>query len=406
VPITHKQYLSQLQLAVDCRRNGRYLWADTICIELLTAGRGNESSLYHTIGQISTDTGRFTKALHAHAIAVELRKAHGTIDTPAEMAAFQPMALGLAQSLMRFGRFEEAWPYWEAGRLNVAWAPWPGCKYLAPEDSPDSVLVQSEGGYGDTFMMMRWLPLLKDRRGAKRVGLMLWEPLVNFCDWSRLGVDQVYRIGIDKITFGEWQYATSIMSLPAVFGMKTWEEIPPPTPTINALFGPSGMPHPFRIAFAWRAEENSSPIRTKSLPLDVASQIIEGICHKDRREDVQMFSLSPEKKDLYSDSSFEQPPYLTYEPERMKDWRATAEYLCGMDFVLTVDSAVAHLAGLLGVPTLVLLPASSCWRWGDPNGDAAAYSAWYGPQLTLYRQPEPLKWDASAIVAALKERLK
>ena len=64
---------------------------------------------------------------------------------------------------MRFGRFEEAMQCWEAGRLNVSWQPWPATKYLTENELPSgcSLLVQCEGGYGDVFMFMRWLPLLK-----------------------------------------------------------------------------------------------------------------------------------------------------------------------------------------------------------------------------------------------------
>ena len=86
----------------------------------------------------------------------------------------------------------------------------------------------------------------------------------------------------------------------------------------------------------------------------------------------------------------------------MREWRDTAAYLCSMDFVLTVDTAVAHLCGLLGVPALVLIPAGGCWRWGVTE---ETVSHWYGPQLTLYRQPVVLEWDATDIVKTLLERI-
>ena len=73
-----------------------------------------------------------------------------------------------------------------------------------------------------------------------------------------------------------------------------------------------------------------------------------------------------------------------------------------MDFVLTVDTAVAHLCGLLGVPALVLVPAGGCWRWGVTE---ETVSHWYGPDLTLYRQPVALEWNATDIVNTLLERI-
>ena len=85
----------------------------------------------------------------------------------------------------------------------------------------------------------------------------------------------------------------------------------------------------------------------------------------------------------------------------MTDWAATRDYILSMDFVVTVDTAVAHLTGLLGVPCLVLLPIGACWRWGLPG----EIPPWYGPQMTYYRQKQPLTWDANEIVAAVKERI-
>ena len=76
------------------------------------------------------------------------------------------------------------------------------------------------------FMFMRWLPLLKSKLGIERVGLMIFAPLADFCDWSALGVDEVYKVGLDKIPFGKWEYSCSIMSMPAVFGAQRWSDIP------------------------------------------------------------------------------------------------------------------------------------------------------------------------------------
>jgi hypothetical protein len=115
---------------------------------------------------------------------------------------------------------------------------------------------------------------------------------------------------------------------------------------------------------------------------------------------VEIYSLSPERKDLYNTDSFEHPEGVALEFERMHEWRDTAAYLCSMDFVLTVDTAVLHLCGLLGVPTLGLIPKGGCWRWSVSEDKT---SKWYGPQLSLYRQPEALIWDAEDITKALLE---
>ena len=438
-----EQYLERLSAAINLRRQGYYPEALKVARDLVKM-RPEESSVWHTLGQIATSTGDWQDALDYFANALRLLVEHGTVSTHASQ--YQATALGYAQSLMRFGRFGEAMQCWEAGRLNVSWSPWPATKYLDENELPSgcSLLVQCEGGYGDVFMFMRWLPMLKSELRIGRVGLMIFAPLADFCDWSALGVDEVYKVGLDKIPFGRWEYSCSIMSMPAVFGAQGWSDIPDTTHNYGlnsstmrkwyaretAGIEPSG---PFRLGFCWRAEENSSPIRTKSLPVEVATEIVDladlGLRVRRSRRDraarlhpdrvrylrqyakthrtpdcltVEVYSLSPERKDLYNTDSFEHTDGVALEFEHMREWRDTAAYLWSMDYVLTVDTAVAHLCGLLGVPALVLVPAGGCWRWGVTE---ETVSHWYGPDLTLYRQPVALEWNATDIVNTLLERI-
>jgi hypothetical protein len=413
--MTDQEYMERLALAVHCRRTGHYGWSrETLNGLMADKDRQSESSLWHTCGQLWTDLGQFEETLACHKHSIELMKSRGTLESHGKH--FPPAALGYAQSLMRYGLFQEAMPYWEAGRLYTTWSPWPGSLYYNGEENVESLLVQSEGGYGDTFMTLRWLPLLKSVKKVKRLGLMLWKPLEHFCDWKEFGIDDIFVIDRDSVGFGIWKYAASVMSLPAVFQLKSWMDIPPPnfrpgatnaTDATDATDADAllvdrhvSAGRLFRLGFCWRAEENSSPIRTKSLPVEAADRISRSFyfaCN------YKILSLSPFKQDIYKAApEFRQPEYVELEPERMANWKATAEYLLSMDFVLTVDTAVAHLCGLLEVPCMVLLPKSSCWRWGTPDKQV---SHWYSGQMTLYHQSEPLQWDAEDIVKASMERL-
>jgi hypothetical protein len=73
----------------------------------------------------------------------------------------------------------------------------------------------------------------------------------------------------------------------------------------------------------------------------------------------------------------------------------TAAVLVSLDLVITSDSAVAHLAGALGVPVWMVLPRSADWRWLH----AGETSPWY-PTMRLYRQQQLGQWaDVFAQVA-------
>ena len=394
--LSDQQFKDRLQAAILLRQQGYYDAARQVAMDLVKI-RPLESSVWHTLGQIWTAIGEFDAAYSSHAEAYRLIREHGVPSTHLE--AFQNCAMGYAQAAMRFGRFRDAWPLWDLGRLNVSWAPWPGSQLWKPDSgggSYESLLIQAEGGYGDIFMMLRWLPLLKQRWRIDRLGLTVFAGLESFTDWQSLGVDQVYVLKRDRIPF-DWQYSQSILSLPGCFRVERWADIQQPC-TIPVPRMPREVGAP-RIGFCWRAEENTSPLRVKSLSYETANEIAEHLL-KLRGDDTAVFSLSPERADLYSSETFRQPPPLNYEPHRMRDWNATAAYIGSMDFVLTVDTAVAHLSGLLGVPALVLLPKASCWRWSVPGEPCHWYKS-----LNLYRQPEALEWDAEEIAEQTSEIL-
>ena len=84
----------------------------------------------------------------------------------------------------------------------------------------------------------------------------------------------------------------------------------------------------------------------------------------------------------------------------LHDFADTAGLLSQLDLVISVDTAVAHLAGAMGKPTWVLLPFIADWRWLQDRND----SPWY-PTARLFRQATPGDWTAviARVVDALRE---
>jgi hypothetical protein len=75
----------------------------------------------------------------------------------------------------------------------------------------------------------------------------------------------------------------------------------------------------------------------------------------------------------------------------LDDFAQTAAALKALDLLVTTDTAIAHLAGALGVPTIVMLPYAADWRWGIDRAE----SPWY-PSLRLVRQARPGDWEELA----------
>jgi hypothetical protein len=82
----------------------------------------------------------------------------------------------------------------------------------------------------------------------------------------------------------------------------------------------------------------------------------------------------------------------------LRDFSDTAALLDLMDFVITIDTSVAHLAGAMGKPVWILLPYSADWRWLLDRND----SPWY-PSAQLFRQRSLGDWDG--VIAQVQKEL-
>ena len=81
--------------------------------------------------------------------------------------------------------------------------------------------------------------------------------------------------------------------------------------------------------------------------------------------------------------------------DELSDFADTAALVAALDLVISVDTAVAHLAGALGKPVWILNRYDSCWRWLLDRAD----TPWY-PTARLFRQPAPGDWESMIAQAA------
>lgn len=271
-----------------------------------------------------------------------------------------PAALGLASLYLSVGRYREGWPLMEA-RVDLPGAlippgppsipPWRGEPVAGK-----AILVCPEQGFGDHIQMARFAATLK-ARGAARVTLSCRPPLAALLA-AVDGVDAVISLPPGEVvSVGVHDYWTRYFSLPHHLGI-TLETLP--SAPYVAVPADRRATRGAGVGICWQVSATGANARNKALPADLARRLL----------DLGAVSLHPE------DTGAE-------------DFADTAAILEPLDLVISVDTAVAHLAGAMGKPCWTLVPGRlTDWRWGR-SGDT---SPWY-PATRLYRQAPGEDWS-------------
>lgn len=285
------------------------------------------------------------------------------------------------------GDYARGWPAyewrWKCKRTTplptITKPRWDG----APLDGR-TILLYGEQGLGDTIQFARYAALCKARGG--RVLVQCQNALLRLLSQTP-GIDGLVGWGATPPPFDVWQ---PLMSLPAVFGT-TVDTIPAeapyvhPDPDLVAFWRRQLAPaRGFRVGIAWQGSPRHAWDRHRSVALDQFEPLA-------RVPGVQLISL---QKGTGSDqlSADRRVPVLSLGnlvDETSGPFMDTAAILANLDLVITIDTAIAHLAGAMGVPTWVALTYTPDWRWLLGRAD----SVWY-PSLRLFRQPKFGDWPA------------
>ena len=240
-----------------------------------------------------------------------------------------------------------------------------------------TLLIHAEQGLGDTLQFIRFVPQVAARGGTVRVACP--RELVPLLGPALAGI-QVLDEGAALPPF---DLQCPLMDLPGAL-RTTGETLPTATPYLfaqedavaswRARFAGVGL----KVGLVWRGGFRYALDAMRSLSLEALAPLaeVEGV----RLVSLQKELLPAEAETPLLARSDAAGPDLT-------DFAATAAAVAALDLVISVDTAVAHLAGALGRPTWLLLPHPSDWRWGLE----ASSTVWY-PSLRLFRQDEPGDW--------------
>lgn len=247
-----------------------------------------------------------------------------------------------------------------------------------------SILILPEQGHGDFIQFSRYLENLK-KLGAMRVTLACRRPMLRLFE-NHPGVDEVIPVSAIDDTH---DYSCWIMRLPIFFNTNRIQDIPrnipyiAPDESLINTWSEGISPDPYlKVGICWRGSHKHGNDKHRSIP--DASMLAPLI----NTPGSHFYSLQVgmTKDDAHW---LETMPTITDLGQKISDFADTAAIIAQLDLVITVDTAVAHLAGALGKPVWVLLPSHQVdWRWLQDRSD----SPWYPEKMRLFRKKPGESW--------------
>lgn len=359
----------------------------------------HHSSSWHNLGQSLLDQARPEEALPLLRRGCEL-------DPVSSDALFN-----VALTELLLGNYRDGWRLYEGrfatkqfnNTLVPSTGPWLNslqeCQQVAA--TGQQILIWSEQGIGDMIQFVRFIGVLQALELP--VAFASRKPLIPlFKQWL---IEAVPVLDQDDLP-AEWQQAPHLplMSLPALLGTEM-ATIPAHTPYLQAPGPPptelyvAPPPGGLSIGLVWASNpENQGLYRKKSLPL---TPLLQRLLPAVQHQLIELHSLQ-----VGADADQFQP-WLQHQgiktwSSQLGDFAATAHVVRQLDLIISVDTAVAHLAGALHQPTWLLLPASADFRWLHQQIDCPWYSS-----MRLFRQASPGDWPSvvDSVVDTLGEVL-
>jgi hypothetical protein len=287
------------------------------------------------------------------------------------------------------GQYEQGWKEYE-WRWRAPLFRSPRRQFRQPQWDGDpldgrTILIHSEQGLGDTIQFARCLPFVAEAGGN----------IVLECDPSLIRLletlPHVGRCVAAGQPLPDFDLHAPLLSLPLLTG-KTHPASFPAQPYLSAppdavqrwhekIAGTPGV----NVGIAWAGGPH--PTGRSLLPAQLAA--LSGI------DSVQFISLQKSEAESQSPPL---APWLDHTAD-LTDFADAAALIANLDLVITVDTAIAHLAGAMGKSTWVLLKFSPDWRWMLHRDD----TPWY-PSMRLCRQQVAGNWEP--VVQAVAESLR
>ncbi len=365
----------RFELAIANTMIGQTQRAIELYDQLLEVNPNNISMIYNK-GYVYKMGGNATKAIEMYKQTLEINPNYDS----------SHFALGHAYLIK--GDYAQGWKQ-HARYLKQAGRNGDKLRQFLAEGTTEGkrILLRPEGGLGDSIHFVRYA------RELKRYGIYvivavpksLYDLLKN-CSY----IDELVKIGDPIPSFHDH---TTLMSIPAILysheqRLPDFSPYLQPDPERITYWG-DYLKHDtnFKIGICWEAsvynDSSRPPVARRGMPLEIMYILSE-------LEGVSLYSLQQHDGVEQLKSI---PPYFNihiFNEEFDKTHGSfvdTAAVMHHMDFIISVDTAIAHLAGAMAKPIWLLLPWATDWRWLEHQTS----SPWY-PTMRIFKQPEPFDW--------------
>jgi len=305
----------------------------------------------------------------------------------------------LGYLFLRRGNFDEGWLALQARERIAYTAGFPFPCWRGEDLNGKALLIAAEAGYGDMLQFCRYAAEFK-ARGAAKVGILCHPPLQRLFA-SLDGCDQVFSLAEPLPTQG-----FDFWSLPLTLPLHCRTRLAAIPATLPYLHPQADLTQAwrarvpeggFKVGLAWKGNPQFETDADRSLAGLALLAPLWGV------QGVSFVSL--QKGPGEAEAALPPPGQVLADlGSQVADFADTAAIMASLDLVITVDTAVAHLAGALGKACWVLLPAyRTDWRWLLERSD----SPWYPGVMRLFRQEGTAGWGSviQAGAGALEARV-
>jgi len=284
---------------------------------------------------------------------------------------------GLAQAYLASGNFKDGWKEMDLGRMSIL-SKFKNRLKNRSEIQGKTIFIPKSWGMGDVMQFVRFAKYIKEHGGT--VLMQVHKPVAKILSSCKY-VDKITTTIPDK---SEYDMELSLWSLPHIFNT-TIGTIPNEIPY---LYADPTLVHEwekklqndknFKIGLCWQGSSTG-------VKKDIKLEKFKPLAHI---PGISLYSLQKGRGQKQTEAvSFAIADFGKELDEENGSFMDTAAIMKNIDLVITVDTSIAHLAGALGVPVLVLLPFGPDWRWMLGRTD----SPWY-PTMKLFRQKKRGNW--------------